>query len=270
MAIAQQPTQPHMLIPQTSGLTQVHIKGPDDDGLDDLIRRHTARSLDGKKEIEVVGENKFGMLLKKYEHSMKKKDSFYWINNVNNPLDVISEVLTPDEINVFLQTTIRYEDNEKYNESIHMFISILINNSYNAGYNNFRLNTENLKRKINELGEKLEGHSNRIIHISIKGDVGTFCGSETKYASFVITGKVESFLSYAAENSSFTLNGEFIDKCPFKLEYFATSCDFKTPNKKTLELLSGVPWNSSNKVYFIHPDGTEELMREDKQIHYPK
>src|SRR3989344_69860 len=124
MALAQQSTQTQMLALQTLGLSQVHIKGPEDDilddsladglddgsdyGLDDLISGYTARKPDERKEIEVVGEHKFSGLLRKYEHCLeidakyKLDDPIKAYNYIN---ENVKEILTPSEINAFLQTT---------------------------------------------------------------------------------------------------------------------------------------------------------------------
>ena len=154
-------------------MTIAHIKGPSndildgslDDGLDALIRRHTARRPDEKKEIEVVGEHKFSKLLETYELFLRRKDFFVKDKEI---LDEIEDVLSVEDINTLLQLTIRYEDyEEEYSRCTGLFINRLIKNSYNAGYNNFVLNTMALSRSLDNLGENFCGLPYRMIYVQI-------------------------------------------------------------------------------------------------------
>ena len=270
MAIAQQPTQPRIFVPQ------VHIKGPDDDildgsladgldeddlddGLSDLIRGYTAQKPDERKEIEVVGEHKFSGLFRKNEHCLeidakyKLDDPIKAYNYIN---ENVKEILTPSEINAFLQTTTVYEDNKRYSRRTGEFISQLIQNSYDAGHNNFVLNTT---KSMSYVGLELEGCPERMIYIYINGDIGTCCGDKASYSSFIINGNLEIGCGLFANNSTFTINGTF-DQSLFG--YKATTCSFKTPNKEILDkLLKIISEKEGNKFYFINPDGTEELKR---------
>ena len=291
MALAQPSTQTQMLALQTLGLSQVHIKGPEDDilddsladglddgsdyGLDDLISGYTARKPDERKEIEVVGEHKFSKLLEKYELFLRRKDYFIKDKEI---LDWIEDVLSVEDINTFLQLTIRFEDYKEYSRETGLFITRLIKNSYNAGYNNFVINTMAMSKSLDNLGENFCGLPYRMIYVQIDGDVGKYCGSNAFCSSFTINGNAElgcghkiwnSILiingdvddkpSLGARYSSFTINGN-VDEAD-NWEYETISCIFKTPNKGTLGKLLGYNRiGSKNKYYFINPDGTEELI----------
>ncbi|MBI4453216.1 hypothetical protein HY636_01080 [Candidatus Woesearchaeota archaeon] len=238
----------------------VHIKGSgSDDGLDDLIRGYTARRPDERKEIEVVGEHKFGEVLRKYERCLEM-NAEYKLEDPAKAYDYIKEnvkeVLTPADINAFLQATIIYEDNKWYSRRTGEFISQLIQNSYEAGYNNFILNTT---KSIIYLGLELKGCPERRISVYIDGDTGIFCGEKASYSSFIINGNMDGGGCTLANNSAFTINGTIVQNL---FGHNATSCIFKTSNKETLgKLIDYAGIDSKNKYYFIHPDGTEELMR---------
>jgi len=135
MAIAQQPTQPRMLVQQTSGLAQVHIKEPGsddslgdgldgsiddglddnlnnglddglDDGLGDLIRRHTARKPDDKQEVKIEHTYNTKKMLKEFNKVLKLDDHIYFLLEFKKHLErTLTDVLTPTEINILLQTS---------------------------------------------------------------------------------------------------------------------------------------------------------------------
>ena len=263
MAIAQQPTQPRMLVQQTSGLAQVHIKEPGsddslgdgldgsiddglddnlnnglddglDDGLGDLIRRHTAQKPEKRRDIKVSRNrsNKLKSLLSMYEQYLTIEGipqmEFVW-RNLENKV-----VLTPSEINAFLQMTMEVEDYERSSASdgVGHFITALIQNSYNAGHNNFVLYTSNLREKTDKLGWFTKGKSKRLINIKIFGDlgnhcfengeylsveiygnVGSSCGSCVKYSTLRIEGNADEWCGTNAEYSSVIINGNAKDKC---------------------------------------------------------
>src|SRR3989338_10932475 len=109
-------------------MTIAHIKGPNgdslddglgngldgslDDGLDDLIRRQTARKPEDRKAIEVIGERKFGELWVKYERALNIVDTLK-VNLIEEYSDmIITDVLTPQDIEEFLKLTVAYENSQ--------------------------------------------------------------------------------------------------------------------------------------------------------------
>ena len=202
MALAQQPTQPQMLVPQTSGLTQVHIKGPDDDGLDgslddgsddgldDLIRRHTTRKPDEKKEIQTDGKYKFIELIKKYEAFLEAKITSNMGGNGRLESDFriiwkLDDILTPNEINAFLQLTMCYEEHKQYSLNTGIFLTKLIENSYNNGNNQFRLDIVTSKM-LNYLVWDFKGTDERPIDITISGSIGDNFGYRAEHINCLI------------------------------------------------------------------------------------
>ncbi|MBI4453652.1 hypothetical protein HY636_03335 [Candidatus Woesearchaeota archaeon] len=283
MVTAHENAQPQILVPpkiapQTMRLSQVHIKGPGDDGLDALIRRQTAQKPDEKRKVKVVGENKFGNLLRRYELFLGRKN--YFIKN-KEILDGIEDVLTVEDINAFLQLTVGFEDYEKdYSRGTSRFINRLIQNSYNAGYNNFVLNTIVLSKKLDHFGENFCGLPYRMISVQIDGDIGVNCGMNAFCSSFTINGNANSCCGYKIYNSIITVKGDVGNWFGFGAKYSSFTinegvntdnytddtigCTFKTQNPKTLDkLLEYFQKNKSHKFYLIHPDGTEELKRAD-------
>src|SRR3989338_8965093 len=267
-----------------SGLDDNLNNGSDDgldNGLDDLIRRHTARKPEKRRDIKVSRNrsNKLKSLLSVYEQYLTIEGipqmEFVW-RNLENKV-----VLTPSEINAFLQMTMEFEDYERNSASdgVGHFITALIQNSYNAGHRNFVLYTSNLREKTDKLGWFTKGKSKRLINIKIFGDLGNHCFENAEYlsvniygnakdkcghnansSSFVIKGYVIFDIHYFhAENSSYRLDGDLIG---IKFGGGCSNCEFLTTNKRTLKKLlqSDLKNGTSNKIYFIRANGTKRLV----------
>ena len=81
----------------------------------------------------------FQELREQYERLREECGSFYLPQSVNLVYYEVRSVLTPTKINLFLQSTITSEHKRNYASFTGLFISRLIQNSYNAGNNNFVL-----------------------------------------------------------------------------------------------------------------------------------
>ena len=280
-------------------MTIAHIKGPgddslgdgSDDGLDDLIRRHTAQRPDERKEIEVVGKNKLGELWVKYERALNIVDSLK-VDIIESYLDeAIDDVLTPSQIEEFFRLTIAYENNEHYQKCTKLIINELIQNSYNADNNGFVLNTNELAKPIDDLCANLRGTHNKPINITINGDVGYYFCSQGKFlsvtingntgdicndggsnssfiikgnaksisgssCSFIVNGSVKKMYIDIGYSSSYTINGEVKDQ---EFSVYATRHVYKTSNPKTLDVfLRRIPIFRGHNVYFIDEEGNEK------------
>ena len=274
-----------------------HIKGPSndgiDDGLDDLIRRQTARKPEDRKAIEVIGERKFGELWVKYERALNSVDSLK-VDIIEYYVDrAIDDVLTPSQIEEFFRLTIAYENNKHYQKCTKLIINELIQNSYNADNNGFVLNTNELAKPIDDLCANLRGTHNKPINITINGDVGYYFCSQGKFlsvtingntrdicndygssSSFIINGNAKSIAGSSCSfivngdveiinidfdiksSSSYTINGEVKDQ---EFSVYATRHVYKTSNPKTLDVfLRRIPIFRGHNVYFIDEEGNEK------------
>ena len=263
-----------------------------DDGLGDLIRGHTARKPDDKQAIEVIGERKFGELWVKYERALNMVDTLK-VDLIEEYLDVIiTDVLTPQDIEEFLKLTVAYENSQYYQKCTTKIINKLIDNSYKVGHGEFVLDTRNLSKPLDNLCTRLRANGDEPINIIINGNVGRDCGSFAEYCvSFIINGYVRScgnnsicsnftinenvyYISNPGNYSSFSIDGNLREYLvsisnsssltitgeigKFNVGVFSKNCTFKTPNPKTLDVfLKHVPLMSGHKVYFIDEDGSE-------------
>ena len=198
-------------------MTTVEIKKGK--GIEGLFEGFAVGKPEEEKPIEVV-EGVFQELMGEYERFLETEcDSW---NDFQVELNKITETVTPADITAFLQTTIKHEQHNEYCWRTGLFISKLMQNSYEAGHNDFILNTTALK-EIHNLGCDLTGTEERLIKLTIIGNTGDWCG-------------------WGSRNLS-----------------------YKTPNKKTLDkMLKNV--KKGNRIIFVHPDGSEEIMRRYNEL----
>ena len=149
------------------------------------------------------------VLLKKYEIVLEQED-----HKTKNHIQSIDQILKPEEINAFLQTTKVFEGNKNYQKRTGIFISKLIKNSYDAENNNFKLNTKNLK-EIHYLGCKLEGKEEKPIQITIEGNAGNLCGVNSENSTFNIEGNTRNNCGHGSKNSTYNIKGNAGDRCGF-------------------------------------------------------
>ena len=114
------------------------------------------------------------------------------------------------------------EDYERSSASdgVGHFITALIQNSYNAGHNNFVLYTSNLREKTDKLGWFTKGKSKRLINIKIFGDLGNHCFENGEYLSVEIYGNVGSICGGDVKYSSLKNALHLSSKFTFLTKYF--------------------------------------------------
>ena len=272
-------------------MTIAHIKGPNgdslddglgngldgslDDGLGDLIRRHTARKPDEKRKIKVAPTSKTVSVLKKFHKALKLNSKTYYNSQFQGHLEkTLTEVLTPDEITIVFQAMlyetenvpINQDGNDLTSQRIGIFTTKLIQISYDAGYNNFNLVTENPQRNISHIGYRLNGDKKRLAKIKIHGDLLNLC-EESSYFEINVDGCVNSMGTGVGRYSNhgiITLRG----KAQHTIDYLGNDIIYKTSNKETLRrMITCVLYsinerfcNAYNHVVFIKPNNKEEAV----------
>lgn len=204
-------------------------------GIEGLVEGYVPGVVE-EDRIEVAGEDRFAELLEKYVGYLSVPD-FGQDHEVIEKS--ITEILTPEEIDAFLQATAAYEDQEWFKEKTGFFISRLLQNSYNHSYNNFSLNMENIY-PVNYICFKLTGTKERPIMVTIEGNVGYCLGFCSQGDScFTIKGNVGEGSGVRAQRST-----------------------FKTTNSGAVDVLKRfVPKEQGNKIIFILPDGREQIIQ---------
>ncbi|MFH1637494.1 MAG: hypothetical protein ABIB71_03655 [Candidatus Woesearchaeota archaeon] len=154
-----------------------------------------------RKEHKVEGSlffEGFEELMRQYEGLVKLVT---WNNDFKKIISGVNSVLTPEQINSFLQATIKYEGHKKYSQNTGFFITRLIQNSHNAGNNKFTLHTKALSKEINGIGYELKGRGNNVLEIIVDGDAGHSCGYEAENINRIyISGNAQNWCGLRAKN----------------------------------------------------------------------
>ncbi|MFH1638129.1 MAG: hypothetical protein ABIB71_06910 [Candidatus Woesearchaeota archaeon] len=254
---------------------------------------------DERKENKVEG----GLFFDGFEELMKQYEEGIglglvpWNNDFKKIISEVNSVLSPRQINNFLQATIKYENYHNYDWNTGFFITRLIQNSHDAENNKFTLNTKALSKDINGIGYKLKGRGNNVLEIIVDGDAGHGCGYEAEnIGKLHIAGNVGDSFGYMAENiKEIYIGGNTGNDCcccdknigqiyiggdvgGYCSEYARNikglyiggtaglccgrggkNSTFKSSNKETLRLLKkNVPIGEGNKIYSIQPNGKEK------------
>ncbi len=190
-----------------------------------------------KEQTKQVSE--ISDLLGEYEEFLNKEMDF---NQIEKIIEKETILLTPDKIDDFLQQTILYENHKKYEENTGAFISQLIQTSYNAGNNNFELNTKKLKT-ISNIGAYLIGKKRNPIIIKIEGNTGYDCGSFSQNSIFNIEGNTRDHCGHETQNCNFNIKGN-TEK---EFGHFSENCLFKIEG----DTEEGCGWHAKNCRFYI-------------------
>ncbi len=229
--------------------------------LEDSLSGHTSGVIEEERRVEVVGEDNVRNLLRECERYLLDK-SFL--------IDDVEDVLIPEEINFFLQSSIILERVRNIlDRTPDHFVNRLIVNSYNAGHNDFVLDTKNipwrtfshqiqasqerpLKLTINGPSLRI-GNESYYGHYFLNGDVdNSFCAGDASFAKYVVHGNVSDQFGMWASSSYFEIYGRAGSACGHSSTdsifvfhghvghscgEMSKNCVFKTLNEKTLERL---------------------------------
>lgn len=140
-------------------------------------------------EVQTEGVNPFEELLNKYEaflnvRILEEKD-YDFFTRTGGP---IAEILLPEQMNQFLQMTSAFETHSNYQENTGVFLSRLVQNSYNAGHNNFCFDLTKLPR-IDGLFAYVSGQKERLLYGVINGtfvESGNYIGAHAQYSHLVM------------------------------------------------------------------------------------
>ena len=169
-------------------------------------------------------------------------------------IKTIDDILTPLQINGLLSATEMYTRNGgSITHNRGHFISKLIQNSYEAGHNDFFFNTVN-STNVHKLGIRLKGSKETPIRINIEGDVGIYCGGYSDFVDIKINGNaghylgsstiysnfeaknVENLCGYCSNRSTIVVHGEFGED--IRGPYASTiNCNFITYNEEMYKRL---------------------------------
>ncbi len=138
------------------------------------------------------------------------QDDVYNYSNVE-----IKDVLTPSQIQVavhrMVQKPLESREGPYLDHRAGVFISNLVQGSYNTGYNNFILNTDAVK--IGSLCVCLEGTKENRLQLRIEGTVGYQSLGWSQHIDCRVEGDVWTDFAYASKYSRFYIDGNAQDNC---------------------------------------------------------
>ena len=122
--------------------------------------------------------------------------------------------ITANDIEGLVEKLEYYQGNTWFCKS-GLFISAMLQESYDAGHNNFSIDLSPIDKKIMNVGSMIEGKPNNAINIKIKGsDIGNqLCGFGSWYCSFAIKGDAGHSLGTLSEYCSFDVDGSAWVRC---------------------------------------------------------
>lgn len=173
-------------------------------GLNDLLEGHVAQDVDKVREVEVVREP---LKFNNNEILLDYVDSLNDCRTVLAFMREVKGVLTPEQINQFLQATTLFQDHVNYVDNTGVFVSKLIQNSCNAGYNDFVLNIPRMNKKLNHLGSNLSGYYSDNLRITVNGNLGDSCFKYIERCTLTINGDVGDDCIESMVSSEIVLNG---------------------------------------------------------------
>ncbi len=210
--------------------TQIIKKGK---AIDHLVSGYSPGKIEEERSMVAEG-GKFYELAQKYVQYVE----------VFNQGREVDDILIPAEIDSFLRGTEFIEVKRKQFFAHPTFISKLIQNSYNAGYNDFHFSTTRspiyshlatgvVAKPENPCNITIEGHARsascrsvRHVNLTVYGDAGTdlaqgakdsnitvhgncksSCGTQTRASSFIINGNVERSCGSYSRGSTFLIGG---------------------------------------------------------------
>ncbi|MBT6402445.1 hypothetical protein HOK09_03220 [Candidatus Woesearchaeota archaeon] len=249
--------------------------------LEESLSSHTSGVIESERRVEVVGENVLVEVLENFEKFLERDIP----EDVPFELDEkyfqgIPYVLSNHELNAFLQATPHLKDNEDYKRYLGYFISKLVDNAFIAGHNNYQIDLVDLPPLDEVCLELRDRDLGYPLVVNVVGNVGSdfawgaekcrinfegnanhyFCAN-VKDSEIYARGNMGSDAFEEISGSIVRIEGDFQN-----LGYNIDGSIFKTADeyllKKLLDSKSGIKLGSDNKVIFIKPDGTEELVRD--------
>ena len=246
--------------------------------LEDSLSGHSAQVEDGRS-IEVVGG--FSGLFEQYREFLEKDfQSGFNPNARNITFAQVRTVLDPSEINAFLQSTVVSEDHPNYCKNTAIFLSGLIQASYEAGNEFFDLNVESLKlleglgvflcksedypysvRVKGNVGNYL-GINSGSVKFSLDGDTGRYCGSISNGSQFYVSGNGGQMTCFGSKDCLFDFRGNveglYLVNANESTILFSDRKSFERTREKYTEEYGAAL--ERNEVYFVRPDKRKELL----------
>ena len=146
-------------------------------------------------------------VLGKYGYFLNDEDALMHIGSsgIDTYHDTIDFVLSPKEINEFLQKTRDFNLGQcSYNRITVLYVTKLIQNSFNAGHSRFHLS---MPMELDCVGFGLKGSLQQNVIVDVDYSLGSSCFTGSERCSAFIVGSVKNNFARCAKNSVFEVKG---------------------------------------------------------------
>ena len=148
--------------------------------------------------------------LEKLLESIISTDEISKINKSKLP------ILSSSEIELFANRVFTFFESNRYSvvgKIIHFpdILSTLIQTSYNAGHNQFKINTSKLSTELNFLCRELTGTPEKPLEVEIFGNCGNYLGAYTENIKLKLIGNAKNNFAEGGENSTYIVDGSIKD-----------------------------------------------------------
>ncbi len=286
------------------------VKAKKGKGLDELLQRISLTAVEEIKSVS--GGGALASAVQTFYTHLLGKD--YSQAVLDGSLQALRETLSPREINLFLQVAIRLQayiplddifpgiPYGRYSTLLGYTLTQLIQNSYDAGCNDFIIHTVGLQEPINRLGvvgvhllrggpqhqiiRRLQGTEENPLRVTVVGDIGERLGTYAEYLHCEVQGKVEAFCSAEGKHNYFKVrkleSADYATNTVWIVQDISTvafnfnwaNCSIKTASRRTLQKILKSkdhyercfvePPSRGNKIYFINKDGSETIVWDDQ------
>ncbi len=149
-------------------------------------------------------------------------------------------VLTPEDIDRFLITTVPFEKRRWYDWITGIFVTQLLQNSYDAGYRQFVLSLHSVSN-LSYIGQHLRRNKSDLLEVTLLGGNGTHYGVNANGCTFILD-SARPFSGLGAVNCTFkTRNPELAEEIV-----------------KNIDVTSRVELDNDGQIIVLYGTGTKD------------
>ena len=203
-------------------------------------------SIDSRVDVPIEKDEKVesavALYAGSYDGALTHKGMMFFDSDSNFEKYRVPErmTLTPSQIDLVLQHLLKGPHMNTCDLSI--YASLLIQRSYDAGYNGFVLHTQDVP--LDCLGGWLKGSEEKKVSMIIYGDTGYFTGHHSRWCSVRHEGNAQHYYFEDAKHDEISISG-MITAYPLT---GAEDITLRTTNKRTFDHIKNEMYTFMNSV----------------------
>jgi hypothetical protein len=176
------------------------IKRSNSDASIEGLFGYGANDVENEKSIEVVGESNVKLALGEFVQTLNLGIGGIREDNTNL-------ILSANELGALFDMIKKYENHDNYSIYSGLYVSRLIQNSYDAGFNGFKFDLEN-NCHVHRLFREIKGTKERPVIVDIKGNANGYFGFFSDYLDVAVLGGTGKFFGYKSTNLIARVKGD--------------------------------------------------------------